>query len=85
MKNKIQNNSKPHWLPDSVIRRVKLTKDQLNYMLPVFKTCGGSNIIDGVTLCDSGIFGHRLAIKTFLRRFEFSDIDISNLIEVSKP
>jgi hypothetical protein len=83
------NNTRPHWLPRGLKRNVKLTSEQYNYILPAFTRCRGSSghkkPLDGVSLCDNVITGHRLAIKELLKRFEFSDLDVTNLTEATLP
>ena len=83
----MSTNTHPHWLPRSSLRNVKLTNKQLLYIRPVFNRCRGNDGIgtplDGVTLSGDVISGHRLAIKQLLRRFEFSDIDVTNIIDAS--
>jgi hypothetical protein len=75
----------PHWLPKGNRRLVELTSEQLNYILPVFNSPPRSSSLDGVTLCDGRVSGNRIAFASFLRRFAYSDIDISNLVEASQP
>lgn len=76
----------PHWLPKGTRIQIKLTKEQHDYILPVYTTCRErgkeGTEIDGVLLCDGYVSGIRCAFKEWLRRFEFSDIDVKNIEEV---
>lgn len=77
----------PLWLPKSARVSAKLTPEQLAYILPVFTTCRGGKrgqAVDGVALCGDTISGIRPNIITFLRRFEFSDIDVKNLRDATQ-
>lgn len=77
----------PHWLPKSSRISVRLTKEQKDYILPAFNTCRNDTDygkpIDGVSLVDNCVSGNRIELKAFLKRFEFSDLDLSNLIEAT--
>lgn len=77
----------PSWLPKGVRRSVKLTDEQLNYIRPAFYQCRGDKagpFLDNVILCNGTISGHKLAIAEFLKRFQYSDFDLSNLIQAAK-
>ena len=75
----------PHWLPKGGRRLVALTSDQLNYIRPAFDAPPRSSTLDGVTLCEGRVSGTPIAFATFIRRFAYSDIDVSNLLEASRP
>jgi len=79
------NDTWPHWLPKGNRRLVALTSDQLNYIRPAFDAPPRSSSLDGVTLCEGRVSGTRIAFATFIRRFAYSDIDVSNLLEASRP
>ncbi len=77
-----KDNEWPHWFPKSSRIAIKLTKEQRDYILPVFNTCRGDASrfrLDGVSLCGGTISGIRVSISGFLRRFDYSDIDVSNI------
>lgn len=78
----------PHWLPKSSLIGVKLTESQLNFIRPVFTSLreGGKygSPVDGVTLCNGILSGLKVSFKQFIKRFDFSDIDVSNLTEALK-
>jgi hypothetical protein len=77
-----QNHSWPHWFPKGNTRCVKLTNEQLAYILPAFTSCGANRRdLDNVSLCEGRISGIPVAIKEFCKRFKYSDIDISNLLK----
>lgn len=83
----MKDNNWPDWLPKSIRRSVKLTEEQLNYIRPAFNQCRGDkpkSSLDGVNLCNKTISGHKLAIGEFLKRFQYSDLDLSNLIQAAK-
>lgn len=74
---------RPHWLPAGTRIQVKLTKEQLDFILPVYtfqRDCGFSGYeLDGVLLCNGYASGIRGAFKLWLKRFEYSDIELSNI------
>lgn len=73
---------RPHWVPKGSRIKIKLTKEQHDYILTVYTSCRGdvnSREIDGVLLFDGYVSGIRCAFKTWLRRFEFSDINTTNI------
>jgi len=75
-------NSWPSWFPKGNSISVKLTNEQLGYILPAFNVGGVRRMtIDGVTLCEGRISGISVSIKEFIKRFKYSDINISNLLE----
>ena len=76
----------PYFLPKSNSRQVRLTKDQLNYILPAFNRCRrvSGNSIDGIVLCGDLVSGSRLSFMEFIKRFRYSDLDISNLERASE-
>ncbi len=73
----------PYWLPKSSRLQVKLTKEQHDFILPVYsfqRDCGFSgHEVDGVLLCDGYASGLKCSFELWLKRFEYSDIDISNI------
>ena len=85
-KNEMTNTEKwPHWLPRGSSIRVEITDSQENYIKAVFNTCRkkpGSRV-DGVSLMDGHLHGNRTSFLVFLRRFEFSGIDVSNILTQS--
>lgn len=71
----------PDWLPKGNRISVKLTENQLNYIQPAFAHCRGKESrfsLDGVTLCNGTVSGHKIAIGEFLNRFKYFDLDLSN-------
>lgn len=79
----------PHWLPKSTRRQVELTKEQYNFILPIYAPVNHKRVydVDGISLSVElrganlhyYAFGISTAFKTWLRRFAFSDIDLSNI------
>lgn len=78
----------PHWFPKGARISVKLTENQLNFIRPAFTSMreGGEygSPVDGVTLYNGSLSGLKVSFKQFVKRFAFSDIDISNLTEAMK-
>ena len=73
----MKNDKRPHWLPRGSLFSASLTEEQINYIRPVFNV--NKNTIDGVSLCGNIATGTSIALKLFARRFEYSDIEISNI------
>ena len=79
----------PHWMPKSTRRQVELTKEQYNFILPIYAPLNHKKVydVDGISLSVElrganlhyYAFGIRTAFKTWIKRFAFSDIDSRNI------
>ena len=66
----------PHWLPKGNITSFPLTKEQVNYIKPVFNLSRKGEL-DGMRLdCrGEGVVGLNCNYKTFMRRFAYFNRD----------